>query len=133
MSKHLHPSILAFFQERMVSHNNVISVLDISTDEYFLFSVERARNLDKITVWLSDAYLFTDADFYAKPDIIHAGDFIIVAKPEGGVFIDQSVIEQHRIGVGQIGKFMGALNKPQMWTYLTPEEREKLARQRSVR
>ena len=132
MSKDLHPSILTFFQERMASHNNVTSVTDISTEEHFLFSIERAKNRDKITVWLSDAYLFTDADLYAKPDTVMAGDFIIVAKPEGGFFIDHSVIEQHRIGVGMIGKFMGALNKPQMWTYLTPEEREKLARQRSV-
>lgn len=132
MSKDLHPSILTFFQKRMASHNNVASVTDVSTDEHFLFNIERTKHRDKMAVWLCDAYHFTDADLYTKPDTITAGDFIVVAKPEGGIFIDQSVIEQHRIGIGMIGKFMGALNKTQMWTYLTPEERETLARQRSV-
>ena len=81
---------------------------------------------DTITVWLSDAYLFTDADFHNRPGLLREGDYIIVGKPEGGIAVDYELIRQYKIGVGKIGKYMGALNFSEPWRFLTSEERDKL-------
>lgn len=129
MGKDLHPSILDFFKDRMSGHNNVASFREESDDENYLFRIARARQRDEILVWLTDAYLFTDADYYARPAKLSAGDYIVVAKPEGGFHVPQEAIDDQFIGVGQIGKFMGALNSRKMWTYLTRDEREKLERE----
>lgn len=130
MSKELHPSILEFFRDRMSSHSNVTDLVDESDDDHYLFRISRARQRDSILVWLSDAYLFTETDFYSRPTDLNPGDFIVVAKPEGGVHLDRAEVERERIGVGQIGKFMGALNSRQMWTYLSADEREEIEQQR---
>jgi hypothetical protein len=133
MGKDLHPSIIDFFIERMSGHNNVADFRDESDEENYLFRIVRARQRDTVLVWLSDAYEFTDADYYARPTALGPGDFILVAKPEGGFHLDQESIDHARIGVGQIGKFMGALNSREMWTYLTRDERERLERERGRR
>ncbi|MFL6759643.1 hypothetical protein [Sphingomonas sp.] len=124
MSKDLHPSILQFFQERMSSHSNVLNLADVSTAEDYLFKISRAKQGDSLLVWMSDAYFFTDMDFHNRPAVLTTGDFILVAKPEAGFHVDDGLIELEGIGVGQIGKLMGALNLAKPWEYLTPQERE---------
>lgn len=126
MGKDLHPSIRTFFLGRMDEHDAVSAVDLLPDDDDILYELRRARFGDTITVWLSDAYLFTDADFHNRPGNIGAGDYIIVGKPEGGISVDYDLIRQYNIGVGKIGKFMGALNFPETWRFLTAEEREKL-------
>lgn len=133
MGKDLHPTILEFFYERMHDHSNVASYEDVSDTENYIYRVRRARQRDSVLVWLTDAYLFTESDYYLRPDALRAGDFILVAKPEGGFSLDQGEIDRAKIGVGQIGKFMGALNVRSMWTYLTREEKERLERLRRSR
>ena len=130
MSKDLHPSILDFFGDRMAGHSNVADPRDESDQENYIFRITRSKQRDEILVWLTDAYLFTDADYYARPPSLRPGDFILVAKPEGGFHLDRDTIDRERIGVGQIGKFMGALNSRSMWTYLTRDEREQLEREK---
>lgn len=126
MSKDLHPSIRTFFLARMNDHDAVSAVDLLPNDDDFIYELRRSRFRDTITVWLSDAYLFTDADFYNRPGALSEGDYIIVGKPEGGIAVDYELIRQYKIGVGKIGKFMGAINLPEPWRFLTPEEREKL-------
>jgi hypothetical protein len=91
---------------------------------------DRSKQRDTILVWLTDAYFFTEMDYHNRPLVLRTGDFILVAKPEGGFGVSDDLVEQARIGVGQIGKLMGALNTRQMWTYLTPDEREERRRAR---
>lgn len=126
MGKDLHPSIRSFFLDRMNEHDAVSTVDMVPDDDDFIYELRRSRFGDTITVWLSDAYLFTDADFHNRPPAIAEGDYIIVGKPEGGLAADYELIRQYKIGLGKIGKFMGALNFPEPWRFLTGEEREKL-------
>jgi hypothetical protein len=126
MGKDLHPSIRSFFVARMHEHDAVSSVEMLNDDDDFLYDIRRARFGDSITVWLSDAYLFTDAEFHNRPASLSEGDYIIVGKPEGGIAVDYELLRQYKIGVGKIGKFMGALNFADLWRFLTAEERDKL-------
>lgn len=126
MGKDLHPSINSFFLTRMNEHDAVSGIEIIQNDDDYIYELRRKRFGDTITVWLSDAYLFTDADFHNRPAGVTAGDYIIVGKPEGGIAVDYELIRQYRVGVGKIGKFMGALNFQEPWRFLTGEEREKL-------
>jgi hypothetical protein len=112
----------------MQDHSNVAEIEDVSSDDEYLFRITRAKQRDRILVWISDAYLFTDIDYHNRTSELERGDFILVGKPEGGVQVDEALIEAERIGVGQIGKLMGALNARNMWEYLTPEEREERRR-----
>lgn len=126
MGKDLHPSIRTFFLTRMEEHDAVSAVALLPDNDDYLYELRRARFGDTVTVWLSDAYHFTDADFHNRPAHVGEGDYIIVAKPEGGLAVDYELIRQYKIGVGKIGKLMGALNFPEPWRFLTGEEREKL-------
>jgi len=109
----------------MDDHGNVDRLEDITTEEFYLFTIRRARQRDSLTVWLSDAYIFGDMDFFNRPQELQRGDFILVAKPEGGFQVHDELIADAHIGVGKIGKFMGALNHRNPWEYLTHEERER--------
>ena len=115
----------------MSNHSNVADIEDVSSDDEYLFRITRARQRDRILVWISDAYLFTDMDYHNRAPELERGDFILVGKPEGGVQVDEALIEAERIGVGQIGKLMGALNARNMWEYLTPQEREERQQRRT--
>jgi len=64
-------------------------------------------------------------DYYRRPDLLKAGGFVVVARPEAG--FDSTIVEiaaADRVGIGQIGKLMGALNLKDHWNYRTKEERE---------
>ena len=126
MGKDLHPSILKFFAERMEEHDAISAMSKVTDDDDHLYKLHRARFGDTMRVWLCDAYLFTDAEFFNRPSAIIEGDYIIVGKPEGGIAVDHDLIRQYKIGVGKIGKFMGAVNFRKTWRFLTSEEREKL-------
>ena len=126
MGKNLHHSILKFFFARMGEHDAVSDLSVVGHDAEFLYRIRRDRFGDEFTVWLSDAYHFTEADLYNKPNEIGANDYIIIGKPEGGFNLDYDLIKQEQIGVGKIGKFMGAINLPEPWRFLDEYEREKL-------
>ena len=126
MGKDLHPQILTFFKARMKEHVIVIKLEDLSSSDDFIFLVKRKESMPDVVVHLSDAYEYGHFDFTQRPHAVaNAGSFILVAKPEA-TFDPQQVVEARlqRIGLGQIGKLMGALNKREVWTYYTAEERQ---------
>jgi hypothetical protein len=43
------------------------------------------------------------------------------------------VAKKARIGIGHIGKFMGALNYTNIWEYMTPDERKQKENQQHIR
>ena len=107
----------------MHQHRKVASLVDISDEDNFIVRVER-HGLPAINVHLSDAYCYTEAEFLSRPASIQRGDFILVAKPEGSVTTEAlQHARAERIGVGQIGRLMGALNYPEVWSYQPPESR----------
>ena len=134
MTKDLYHTIPEYFLARMHEHSSVISVHDVSTDEYFLYRISRKRYGD-VLVWLSDAYTFTDMDYANRPEQLQRGDYIVIAKPEGGGGASAQFINAAEIGVGKLADLMGALNRRDMWSYVAPtwEERQEKKRRFETR
>jgi hypothetical protein len=129
MTKDLYYTIPQYFLARMHEHSSVLSVEDVSTDEHFLYRIRRQKYGNAL-VWLSDAYTFTDMDYVNRPNELQQGDYIVIAKPEGGGGASQHLIEAAEIGVGRLADFMGALNRRDMWNYVAPSWEETQERKR---
>jgi hypothetical protein len=121
MGTDLYYTIPQFFEKRMQEHDCVKSLHRLDVDDEFIYEIVRARYDDKIRVWLSDAYLFTEFDYDNRPRLLSKGDYILIAKPEGGYSVSAELVKRVKISVGKIGEFMGALNKEKMWTYSPPD------------
>ena len=106
----------------------VAAVRDLNIKGEFVFELDRIKFHDTVRIWLSDAYHFTEMDFHNRPKELRAGDYILIAKPEGGGGVGQQFIDATHIGVGKLGELMGALNVRQMWTYEPPTEEERRTR-----
>jgi hypothetical protein len=128
MGKDLYYTILQFFEKRISEHSAVDSWVRLACEQEYIYRVSRVRYGDQALVWLADQYLFTDMDFYNRPQQLGPGDYILIAKPEANGAVSAELIRQYRIGVGKLGMFMGALNKRNMWTYEPPDEEERARR-----
>jgi hypothetical protein len=118
MGKDLHYLIIKFFKERMDDHSKVEDYEQIKDDNDILYRIVRGGQLPDLTVQLSDSYRYTLHDYYSRPSVLCEGDFILIARPESK--FDNEIIEvakQDRIGIGKIGKFLGALNYKEIWSY----------------
>ena len=128
MGKALRQEHIDFFTARMNEHNLVSNWGPIANEDEYLFRITRTLSGSKsdVTVHLTDAYRYGLAEFYARPNQLKSGSFVVIGMPHADA--DSEVIDvarKHRIGIGHIGKFMGALNHRNMWEYMTPEERER--------
>ena len=115
----------------MIDHDKVISLTVIPSEEEYLFRISRqvGNSTNDVIVHLTDVYRYSLAEFYARPAELRAGSFVVIGMPHADAYED--VIEEareERIGIGDIGKFMGALNYMRLWEYLTPEERRQKER-----
>ena len=133
MGKALRPEHVAFFTTRMNEHSRVIRWEMIDHQHEFLFKITRdlSGRASKVTVHLTDAYRYGFAEFFARPSRLRVGSFVVIGMPHA--YADSEVIEQakeQRIGIGHIGKFMGALNSKNIWEYMTPAERQEKEEQR---
>ena len=106
----------------MLEHSNVADFQRLEVDGEIVYSIKRRKFGDEIRVWLSDAYHFSEMDFYNKPKEIVEGDFILIARPEAGATRMFSSDIYSRISTGKIGDFMGALNIRNMWKYVPPDK-----------
>ena len=124
MGDDLYYTIPKFFEDRMNEHSSVASIKKLNVDGEVIYEIKRNGFFDKVKVWLSDAYLFTEFDFDNRPKEIKAGDYILIAKPEANGGVDAEIIMSSKIGVGKLKEFMGALRVMKMWTYTPPTEEE---------
>ena len=128
MGKALHWQHINFFTTRMDEHNLVKNWHPIEHQDEYLFNVTRTLNRvqSDVLVHLSDAYRYGMAEFFARPKQLKPGSFVVIAMPHASV--DDAVIEKAKgygIGIGFIGKFMGALNYQNIWEYMTPDEKKR--------
>jgi len=130
MGKDLYYTIPKFFVDQMMKHSMVSAVRELNVAGEFVYELDRHKFHDTVRVWLSDAYLFTEMDYHNRPQELRAGDYILIAKPEGGGGVSQQFINVARIGVGKLGELMGALNVRQMWTYVPPTDEERKERKK---
>ena len=128
MGNNLYYTIPKFFEDRMREHSMVVTIQRMNVEGEFVYEITRRKYDDTIRIWLSDAYRFTKMDYFNRPRELKAGDYILIAKPEGDGGVDDELIDATHIGVGKIGELMGALNVRRMWTYVPPSEEELKAR-----
>ena len=118
-------SNISFFEQRMQEHGCVERcerLLTTDEDEY-VYEIARTEGRPRVGVYIADAYEYGLADYLARPRRLSAGDFILIFS--FGPEIRHDVIErarQDRIGLGNIGKLMGALNLTDVWKYRAPAE-----------
>ena len=127
MGKALHQLHLNFFTTKMDEHNSVVNWHPIEDQHEYLFRIRRklAGSESVVIVHLTDAYQYGLAEFFARPKQLGTGSFVVIGMPHAS--IDAEVTEkakEHGIGIGHIGKFMGALNSENVWEYMTPGEKE---------
>lgn len=129
MGKDLHYSILDFFISAITLHDKVHTYQDKSTATDSLFELNRNNSFPPVLVHLSDIYNYSEYDYYGRPKELKANSFVLIARPEAH-FNEKSVeaARECHMGLGQIGKLLGALNLLNVWEYLTKEEREKRQR-----
>ncbi|MBV1795822.1 hypothetical protein [Siccirubricoccus sp. G192] len=116
----------------MREHSMVASISRLNVEGEIIYELTRHRHPTKIRIWLSDAYHFTEMDYHNRPKELKAGDYILIAKPEGGGGVSNQLIASTRIGVGKLNELMGALNVRDMWTYVPPTEEELKARREKI-
>ena len=126
MGRALRPEHIAFFTTRMDEHDRVSSWVPVEDRHEYLFRIRRklSRSESDVIVHLTDAYRYGLAEFFARPDQLRAGSYVVIGMPHADT--TSEVIEKakkYRIGIGNIGKFMGALNHKKIWEYLSPDER----------
>ena len=136
MGKALRPEHITFFTARLNEHNRVSNWELIANQHEYLFRITRTLSGSKndVIVHLTDAYRYGLAEFFARPGELQAGSYVVIGMPHADAV--SGVIEEakeHRIGIGHIGKFMGALNHKNLWEYLTPEERQQMEAERMRR
>ena len=60
------------------------------------------------------------------PAALGAGSFVVMGMPHADADLEVvEIAKKHRIGIGHIGKSMGALNYKNIWEYMTPDERRR--------
>ena len=128
MGKALRREHITFFTARMDEHDRVSNWLVIENQDEHLFRIRRTLpgSESEVIVHLTDAYRYGLAEFFARPSQLGAGSYVVMGMPHADA--DLEVIEkakEHRIGIGHIRKFMGALNSKNIWEYMTPDERRR--------
>ena len=126
MGKDLHYSIRPFIERGLASHQAVKDYESIDTDEFYAYRVKRNFGMSDVIVVLSDDYYLSHMALLTKPKLLENGGFYLIARPEAGGH--ESNIENEKLGVGKIGKLLGALNIEEFWTYTPPTEEEKRKR-----
>ena len=128
MGKALRPEHLSYFTDRMDQHNLVTNCVLIANQDEYLFKIRRTLNQveSELIVHLTDAYRYGLAEYYARPGELGAGSYVVIGMPHADPTPEAiTIAREDRIGVGHIGKFMGALNHTNIWEYMTPDERQR--------
>lgn len=119
MGKDLHYSIRPFIENALNNHHIVTTIKQIQIEDYYAYEIER-KGMSNIIVVLSDDYFLGENSIQKKPEILKNGGFFLKARPEGGG-IEESIPEL-RLGIGRIGKLLGALNHEDFWNYELPKK-----------
>jgi hypothetical protein len=118
MGKNLHYSILPFLEKSLNSHSLVQSIQRVDDDDFYIYFIQRNGGLRSLYVVLSDDYSFNDYSLITRHRILNNGGFILVARPEA--YCRSRSEPEFQLGIGKIGKLLGALNRDDYWNYEPP-------------
>jgi hypothetical protein len=121
MGKDLHYSILKFVRSALENHQAVKSFNIVSDTDFYIFCIKRKSDYIDLYVVLSDDYSFGDYDMITRHSILKRGGFILIARPEANNYSENDPV--NKIGIGKIGKLLGALNKNDFWNYDPPQKK----------
>ena len=117
----------------MNEHSRVASWEPLDNQDEYLYRIIRTQGLPEVIVHLTDAYR-SHAEYLARPaQVMQPNSFIVLGLPHAYDASPALVAEakSDRVGIGKIGKFMGALNSRDVSAYESPEERrERQTRER---
>jgi hypothetical protein len=122
MGKDLHYTIRPFIEKVLNNHFSVERIEEIELDEFYAYKVYRRRGMSEVIVVLSDDYYFGAASLQNKPNILKDGGFFLIARPEANDF--EVNIPSEKLGVGKIGKLLGALNQEDFYNYEPPKKED---------
>lgn len=110
----------------MNDHSCVASWEPLDNEDDYLYRITRTQGMPDVHVHLTDAYQYSRAEYLARPaEVMRRNSFIILglphAYPAGLNLTDEA--RRDGVGIGKIGKFMGALNSRDVSTYEALEER----------
>jgi len=123
MGKDLHHTIRPFIERTLSGHQMVNSITRIEHPEYFVYIITRNKGFEKMKLVLVDEYYFGDVAYQKVMPLLNGGGFVLVARPEANGLNEND--ELNKIGIGKLKKLLGALNKPDFWTYKEPEPKKK--------
>jgi len=123
MGKDLHYTIRPFIEQALNSHFAVEKIEAIEVEDFYAYRITRRRGMSSLIVVLSDDYYFGSASLQSKPNILKDGGFFLIARPEASGFQGNEPLE--KLGVGKIGKLLGALNREDFWNYEPPKKDKK--------
>jgi hypothetical protein len=122
MGKDLHYSIRPFIENALNSHSAVRTLSPINLDDFYAYRIERTLGRSDVILILSDDYYFGNTSLENMPAILKNGGFILLAKPESDGI--KTSIPQAKLGIGKLGKLLGALNLEEFWKYEIPEKKK---------
>ena len=128
MGKALRQEHITFFTARMSEHSRVINWVPIPNQYEYLFRIRRTLSGSEsdVIVHLTDAYRYGLAEFFARPNELQAGSYVVIGMPHADAHAEAvERAKEYNIGIGHIGKFMGALNVKNIWEYKTADERRR--------
>lgn len=115
MGKNLHYSILPFITKAFDNHNAIKSYKIIPDQDFYIFEIKRKFGYKDLYVVLSDDYSLGDYAIITRHFILKNGGFILIARPEASDNTENDPFT--KLGIGKIGKLLGALNKDDFWDY----------------
>jgi len=116
-----HSGGYSFFERRMGEHDKVRSITKVNPSVYNMQLVT-GRN---IKVFVCDCYSFDVAEYIESCDQFGSLDAIVISSNWCGYSLG---VKRHcmseKVGIFDIAGFMAAINKSELWTYLTKYEKE---------
>lgn len=111
----------AFFEQRMNAHSNVAS-LKANGDGVYELTTKFGRTLK---IFICECYSFGAAEYIETIEALGKLDAIVINSIWCGYTMDAKRFTRNdKVGLFQIGNFMSALNKVDVWDHLTKVELE---------
>ncbi|RYD85954.1 MAG: hypothetical protein EOP84_00665 [Verrucomicrobiaceae bacterium] len=118
-----------FFEQRMSAHQRVTAVRNRGGGVYELTLTGGA----KFKVFICECYCFGEAEYVEVIGKLGPLDAIVISSAWCSYTDDAKLAARTaETGVFTIAEVMGALNKPEPWSHLTREQRERYAEARLI-
>jgi hypothetical protein len=78
LGRNLRPAELDFFRQRMSEHDCVESYAPLDNPEEYVYLMKRSRGLPDVRVCLTDAYVYSRAEYLSRPKEVRVRNSFVV-------------------------------------------------------